>query len=162
MFQLYYTEDIVAETIAKIRDKHPEFTGGKITRIADLLRQTMIRLDDFSVDPSSYPGRDEGDLHVHSAAQSAGIDKLLTYDNGFLELPDAEKDLLNYEIFAPDDFFMLVQNSDARIVRTVTQQQFQYWKNKSGSRPDLPQHLVDAGCPCFAAAVEQHVKDLYL
>lgn len=160
LFQLYYTEDILAETIARIRDSRSDLTGGQITRIADLLRTAMVRLDDFASDRASYPGTDEGDLHVHSAAQSPMIGSLITYDTGFLELTDMQKATLSYEILAPDDFFVLIQESDPRAVRNVTGEQFEYWMRRGHSRPDLPGRLADSGCPRFAVLVQQHLEDL--
>lgn len=162
MFQLYYTEDIIAEAIARIRDRKPELDGGAITWIADELRKAMTRLDNFTIDQESYPGPDEGDLHVHSAAHCNKINKLVTLDKGFLDLSEDQKDELHYDIFTPDDFFTLIQDSSPETVRLVTQDQFQHWSRKCGVRPDLPQRLRDSKCPQFATAVEQHVIDLKL
>lgn len=39
-FAVYWTEDALAETIAHLRDKHPQWRGGKITKIHDQIKAT--------------------------------------------------------------------------------------------------------------------------
>jgi hypothetical protein len=161
MYQLYYTEDIVAEAVARIRDNNQLLSGEQVTWIADQLRSN-IRVDSFAIDADSYPGPDDGDLHVHSAAQTPEIEKLVTFDTGFLGLTDDQKDTLTYEIFTPDEFFMLVQDSAPDVVQEVTRNQFHYWYKRLRSRPDLPGKLTGASCPQFARVVAQHIEDLGL
>ncbi len=156
MFQLHTTEDVFAEVFRTIRKKNPRLDGGAITRIRHQLVTSFDELIEDFDGSTPFPGRDEGDIHVHAAAVASKAHIVLSSDNGFT---DIDPDLLPYEVFKPDEFFMLIQSSAPNAVREVTSLQVQYWQKKKGSKT-LVQALIDARCPVFAAAVEEHLRVL--
>lgn len=159
MFLLYTSEDVIAETISKLRDNNPRWDGGQTTRIRAAIVEVIDALvDDFdgSVD---YQGADPNDFHVHAAAIAAKADMLLTCDHGLLNQPNADE--LTYEAFHPDDFFVLVNDSAPLNVREAVNEQLRYYVKKNGERKSrLIDSLVAANAPLFAEAVRAHLKDL--
>lgn len=80
------TEDIVAETIYRLRRQKPMAPGNLTTRIHDRIMDSLdFRVDDYVVD-GSYPGTDHNDAHVHAAAIADDVDILPTADRGFADL----------------------------------------------------------------------------
>ncbi|NUT48139.1 MAG: PIN domain-containing protein [Saccharothrix sp.] len=161
VYTVYWTEDVLAETIYRLRRSHPEWNGAKITRIRDLIAATFEggRVEEFSID-DSFPGSDGDDRHVHAAAVACRADIVLTADKGFLS-SGREPDSQPYEAYGPDDFFMLVDDSAAALVRLVTREQTMYWTRR-GTRADLAGPLIAAGCPRFAERVRAHQRKLSL
>ena len=159
LFSVYWTEDIVAETIYRLRREHPDWSGARMTRLHDVVRETFEggRVDDFT--PSgSYQGADPGDQHVHEAAVACGAHILLTSDEGF-DGPGVDPDHLPYEVYRPDDFFVLVDDSAPEVVTSATAMQVEYWFRRSGD-VNLPQYLRKANCPTFADRVRTHLQQL--
>jgi predicted nucleic acid-binding protein len=159
MFLLYTSEDVIAETISKLRDNNPRWDGGQTTRVRSAIIEVVDELvEDFdgSVD---YQGSDPDDFHVHAAALSAKADILLTCDNGLLNQPNADD--LAYEAFNPDDFFVLVNDSAPLNVREAVNEQLRYYVRKYGERKSrLVDSLIVANAPLFADVVRTHLMDL--
>ena len=159
MFQVLCTEDVFAETTRALRRMHPEWPGGKITRLRELLRKGVdVYVEDFPGD-LGFPGTDVHDTHVHAAALGSGADILLTFDRGFLDLPDSIKDTLDYEIFSPDDFFVLLDDSAPWHTLEAARKQVEY-RNKNQIKKGLCERLEDSQCPNFAARVKGHLATL--
>jgi len=157
MFTVHATEDILAETIYRLRRNHPDAPGSLTSRIQDRIRSNLDeRVSDYTVD-GSYPGTDKDDAHVHAAAVASGAGFLVTADTGFTKLDDAAMEQLPYEVHTPDTFFVLVDNSAPLKVRAVTQRQLRYYLDKDGGA-DLPDRLRKAGCPNFAKRVRAHLQ----
>lgn len=159
MFTLAGTHDILAETIAKLRDHYPRASGGEIARLHDLITQSLDeRIDEFVVD-GSFPGGDQGDAHVHAAAVAGGVHVLLTCDRGWLDMDEGVLAALPYEPQHPDSFFCLVDDSSSAIVRAVAAEQRDYFLDKRG-QVDLPGQLRAAGCPGFARRIGDHLQSI--
>lgn len=161
LFSIHWTEDILAETVYHLRRDHPGWSGRKITSIHDRIRQTFEggRVDDFVDDPS-YQGKDPNDRHVHAAAVTCQANILLTDDAGFAGwVDDVESAELPYEIYKPDQFFVLVDDASPELVLRVTAEQQKYWIDKNGGA-NLPKALRAAGCEYFAERVRQHLQTL--
>ncbi|MCG8916727.1 PIN domain-containing protein [Actinokineospora sp. PR83] len=154
-YTVYWTEDVLAETVYRLRRRHPDWNGAKITAIRDRIAGTFEggRVDDFTID-GSFPGGDVDDQHVHAAALACQADFILTCDNGFI-VAGQDVDSMPYEVYRPDDFFVLVDDSAPHVVRQVTYDQTLYWVGRTG-RADLASKLSDAGCPEFAERVRDH------
>lgn len=161
IYSVYWSEDVLCEAIYHLRRKHPGWDGAKITRIRDLHVRVFEhgRVDDFTVD-GSFPGRDGNDRHVHAAALACTADVILTCDGGF-STGDAASDSLPYEVYRPDEFFVLVDDSAPDAVRRVTREQTEYWYRRCG-RAALTEHLMNANCPEFAQRVVAHQTQLSL
>lgn len=159
LYELAWTEDILAETIARIRATKPNFDGGSMTRIRDKITEILSngRISDFVID-DSFPGEDPKDRHVHAAAITGQVDYLITADGGFTS-PSINLDELPYEVHTPDEFFLLVDDSAPRHVRAVTQKQKEHWKARPEAKT-LPDALRDAGCHGFAERVCTHLADI--
>lgn len=156
-FSVYWTEDILAETLYHLRRSYPLWDGAKIAAVRSRIVSTFEggRVEDFT--PSGeFPGSDPHDEHVHAAAIACGAQYLLTADSGFHD--PAVADELPYEVYAPDDFFMLIDQSAPRVVREAIRLQQNYWQNRGPC--NLPRSLVQAGCPHFAERVRQHLQSL--
>ncbi|WP_026197807.1 PIN domain-containing protein [Sciscionella marina] len=154
-FRIYWTEDILAEVISSFRARHPNASGGQVTRIRDSLAATFAggRVDDFRID-GTFPGSDEKDRHVHAAAIACGADLVLTKDRDFTKHRDPDN--VPYEVYCPDEFFLLVEDNRPDLVRSVTGEQAGYWSGRLGS-VNLPDQLRRVGCPGFAERVRGHL-----
>lgn len=159
-FKVYWTEDILAETLYQLRRKHPTWAGAKITSIRDKIAQSLEggRVDDFDVDGTS-PLKDPDDQHVHAAAIACGAHVVLTCDKGFLDVE--EPDELPYEVYTPDDFFVLSDDSSPDVTRSVAGKQVSYFLRRYGSA-DVCAGLRAAGCPEFAERVRRHLQTIDL
>lgn len=159
MFTVYATEDILAETLYRMRRKRPAAPGHMTSRVHDLIcEQLDDRVADYTID-GSYPGPDQDDAHVHAAAVASGAGKLLTADTGFTKLDADTAARLPYEVHTPDSFFTLIDDSAPMKVRAVTQKQQQHFLERDGEA-DLPARLKKASCPSFAERVRQHLQIL--
>lgn len=159
MFQLYTSEDVIAETLSKLRDNNPRWDGGQTTRIRAAIIEVFDELVDDFDGKIDYSGSDPHDFHVHAAAIAANAEILLTCDGGLLNQPNA--DVLNYEAFHPDDFFVLVNDSAPLDVRAATMEQLNYQVQRNGERNSrIVDSLIGAGCPKFAEVVRMHFIDL--
>lgn len=117
------------------------------------------RVEDFIVD-GSFPGTDVDDEHVHAAALACEADILLTADTGFAAT-DIDPDSLPYEVYAPDEFFVHIDDTATFHVEAATRKQTDYWRRRKGRAP-LGEHLERAGCPAFADRVRRHQSHLSL
>lgn len=82
MFQLHSTEDVLAETLYRLRRKYQKWDGGQITRLRARIIDVLAELvEDYDVG-IPYDGRDPNDRHVHAAAVASRADMLLTADGG--------------------------------------------------------------------------------
>lgn len=106
-----------------------------------------------------FTGTDIYDYHVHAAAIACQADIILTSDKQehITQEPDEEP----YEIYTPDDFFILVAQSNPESAFTVSQGQFDYWRPKTKSKP-IDKALEDAGCSKFAKVVRGHLQTIAL
>jgi predicted nucleic acid-binding protein len=159
MFQLYTSEDVLAETVSKLRDNHPRWDGAQTSRVRGAIMEVfdgIIEDFDGAVD---YQGLDPDDFHVHAATLAANANILLTCDNGLLNQPNADE--LSYEAFHPDDFFVLVNDSAPLSVRSATLDQIRYLQRRYGDRKTkLVDSLLGSACPQFAEIARLHLIDL--
>ncbi|PPJ01219.1 hypothetical protein C5E51_34455 [Nocardia nova] len=158
MFEVMWTDDIMAEFHYHLRKDFPLFSDAQIGGVRRELEKSFQtgRITGYTIDETiDYP--DVGDAHVHCAALHAGVDILLT-DNvkdftGFDELP--------YEIYKPSEFFELVDDDAPHLVRAVTEQQLVYHVRKSKTgRVSLPEKLKSAGAHGFAERVRKHLQKI--
>lgn len=161
IFQVRWTEDILAEALYRLRKDHPKWSGANISSMRDHIVEAFPhgRISAFAAD-ENFTGRDEHDGHVHAAAIAGNVDILLTCNDprDFVS-PEVDLDELSYEIYGPDDFFVLVDDSDSRLVRRVTRSQRDYWFKRNRSA-DLPEYLMKADAPQFAERVRCHLLAL--
>lgn len=161
LYTVHSTEDILAEVVAKYRDRHPHISGSQVERLQRHLREHLHSVfSDYRPRPCEIP--DVGDHHVHAAAEDGRMMYLVTGDRGFLDLPEEVTDGFSYEIYSPDDFFCFVDESNPRGVRDVAIQQALYWAQKADGASgggSLVDALRRAGCPNFADRVAVHLAD---
>lgn len=152
--RVHYTEDILAETVYRLRREHPRWSGGQITRLRDGIAATLEggRVEDFVVDGNPLP--DVHDGHVHAAAVACRAHVVLTDDRDWR--PDAVRGPLPYEVLGADDFFCLVDDVAPAVVRRVAVRQVEHFLRVRGAA-DLGEALRKAGCPRFAARGELHL-----
>jgi len=154
-FVVHWTEDVLAELLYHLRKEHPDWPGGRITAIRDRMAQTFEagRVTEFTVD-GSYRGRDHGDAHVHAAAVACRADVLVTFNAHDFTW---DENTSPYEVMHPDDFLVLVDDSNPELVATVTSAMCDYWVRRFGEA-DVRQRLLTAGCPAFADRVLRHLQ----
>ncbi|WP_134728473.1 hypothetical protein [Amycolatopsis nivea] len=69
MFHVFYTEDILAETIQSIRRRNSGLSGTEITKVRDAIAGTMDgRIDDYPSGQDAVALTDPFDRHIHAAA----------------------------------------------------------------------------------------------
>lgn len=160
VFEGRWTEDIMAETIRSLRRKYPILSGGQLAQVRDGIEAAFEggRVTQYEIDPD-FPGSDEFDAHLHSAAIACRATIVLTRNGCDLLPPSLDPDELPYEIYAPDEFFMLVDQSAPEVVREVTARQLMYFMRKH-EEVDLPDRLRKAQAPRFAARVAEHLQTI--
>lgn len=154
MFQTHSTVDVIAESVRAVRRMKPRLDGA-ITH--ELQRRLIENLDEIQATFDGtlpFAGRDRDDFHVHAAAVASHADILLTSNGRDFGDPAT----LPYDIWTPDEFFVLVDDSAPAHVARVTADQHRYWSAKPSQR-NLADALVAADCPRFAARVARHVHD---
>lgn len=154
VFHVYWTEDVVAEVIAHLREKNPQWDGRRIRSIREKFEGAYsgYRVDDFTID-GTYPGSDPKDAHVHAAATACVADYLITRDRGFF-WEDAQT---CYEVLTPDEFFCELAASHPQLVHEVTLRQLEHWYRRD-HEVDLPSQLRRAECPRFADVIRRHLR----
>lgn len=152
MFQIHTSLDVIHEMGARLRDNHPEWAGVTISKKVEKIQEIF---DEIVKD---FPGGkvegidDEGDWHVHHAAEACRAHILLTDDKGF------ESDDTHYEVYTCDDFFVELEKSDPDLVQRVLDFQLKYWAKREGKQ--LPDALRAAECPKFAEVILGRIKKL--
>ncbi|MEZ5210432.1 PIN domain-containing protein [Gordonia sp. (in: high G+C Gram-positive bacteria)] len=162
MFSVCTTEDVIAEVVYTLRREKPDAPGYLTSSVHDRITEQLdYRVEDYPAGAPGYCGSDPDDAHVHAAAVAAGVDIVLTADKGFTSLSEEDRDGLPYEIYHPDEFFVLVDDSSPDTVRRVSGEQLEYWcaKKPSGGA-NLPAALDDADCPRFAERVRLRLQQL--
>lgn len=129
-FEIKWTEDVLAEVLYNLRRVHPDWDGGRITRVRDLIARTFEvgRVTDFTVG-NHYKGGDALDASVHAAALACGADILLTMNVTDFRWDENESP---YEVHAPDGFLMLVDDSAPELVAEVAVAMCHYWFRRKG------------------------------
>jgi hypothetical protein len=151
--------DVVAEAMARYRDRKPDAPGGVITDMFKKIEQNIDeRVEQYTID-SSFAGDDPGDAHVDAAARACGAQVLLTVDGGWHKMTDEQLDVLPYEPQSPDDFFCIVEASAPNAIQKVIVKQMTHWFKKKGD-VDLPAALRAAGCPEFADRVRHRIQNM--
>lgn len=152
LFQIHTSWDVINEAGARLRDNHPEWSGAGIS---SLMKKIQTIFDEII---TVYPGgqvdgiADEGDWHVHHAAEACHADILLTEDTGF------ESDDTHYEVYTCDEFFVEIEKSAPEVVGRVVKRQVPHWAKRGGKQ--LPDALRDASCPKFAEVALKHIQKL--
>lgn len=156
MYHLYWTEDILAETIANLRKKYPTASDSVSTGVRDRIVNVLPdgRISGYTID-DAREYRDRKDAHVHAAATHGNVDLLLT--NNIKDFTTDDLDNLPYELITADDFLILIDDSAPRVVRKVTRQQTDHYSQRRNSH-SLPDALDRAGAPDFAARVLRHLQ----
>ncbi len=151
LFTALWTEDILAETIANIREKFPLATGGQVAHIREQIIEVFPEGQVRDYD-STYPLTDPKDAHVHGAAIAGHADVLLTNNTkDFLPASGTDDDL-PYELYTPDDFFLLVDSSSHALVHRTAHLIDEHHSGK-GTPYSIPERLRSAGAPEFACIV---------
>lgn len=152
----------MSETIYKVRRKYPSLSGGQLTQIRRGIEEAFEggKIENYEIDPN-FLGSDQFDAHLHSAAVARGATIILTSNREDLLPENRNADELPYEIYTPDEFFILLDDSASEIVREVISKQLEYFMKKH-QEVDLPGRLREAMAPQFALRVAQHLQTIPL
>ncbi|WP_084485513.1 hypothetical protein [Nocardia beijingensis] len=156
MFQVFWTEDIMAETLYWRRRNNPFLSedqiGGIRRRVAATFGDDSVitgyKIDDTVVYPDVF------DAHVHGAAIHGDIDVVLTANPADFDMD--RFDDLPYEVYSADAFFQLIDDSQPQLVRRVMEEQLAYWVPRKGKA--LPEALRDADVPIFAERIRIYLQ----
>jgi predicted nucleic acid-binding protein len=156
VFQVFWTEDILAEVIYHLRRDHPDWDGARISSVRDKIARTFEvgRVVDFVVD-GSYQGTDPHDAHVHAAAIACFAHVVLTCNTDDFGAA-LERDALPYEVMSPDGFFTLIDDLAPDVVAEAAHDDAKYWFARTG-QANPPERLRAAGAPDFAERVRRHL-----
>lgn len=162
MFTVCSTVDVIAEVIYSLRREKPGAPGALTRNVHDAITSSLdYRIEDFPEGSPGYLGSDRHDAHVHTAAVAGDVQMVLTADKGFTQVPRDQLDLLPYEVYRPDDFFVLVDKSSPQSVRKVTADQLAYWcQRKPHGGVNLVEALERAGCPQFALRIQERLQEI--
>lgn len=157
MFQLHSTRDVISEALANYRKNNSTAPGHAVARMNELITDSLDEVVRNFPGDLPFDGRDPNDYHVHAAAVYSQADIILTCNEAtdFTTTPDEQ----NYDIYHPDDFFLLIADSRPQCVNQVTRNQQEYWKAKPDRR-QLDEVLRKSGCPNFAERVRQALQEL--
>ncbi|MFD9668533.1 hypothetical protein ACFWAY_44345 [Rhodococcus sp. NPDC059968] len=81
----------------------------------------------------------------------------MTDDKRFLDFAEANDEILSYESYTADDFFMLVNQSSPAAVRGVLLEQVDYHRRRGGVF-NLPASLEAAGATQFAHVIREMMR----
>ncbi|MEV6432478.1 PIN domain-containing protein [Nocardia sp. NPDC051463] len=158
MFQVYWTEDIMAEALYHLRRKNPFLAEQQVGGIRRTIIETFgdhSQIVRYTIDRDLvYP--DVMDAHVHGAAVHAEVDIVLTANRDDFDFDGSDD--LTYEVYSADAFFELIDDSKPALVRAVAQEQLVYWVERKGKA--LPEALRTAGADGFAERVRRHLQTL--
>ncbi|MFC8526495.1 PIN domain-containing protein [Nocardia sp. NPDC057227] len=156
MFQIFWTEDIMAETLYRRRRNNPFLSEEQIGGTRRTVAKTFgidSAITGYKID-ETVPYPDVFDAHVHSAAVHGRVDIVVTGDPaGFVF--DGVDDL-PYEVYSADDFFQLVDDSAPQLVQRVMEEQLRYWVPRNGK--SLPEALRSALAPRFAERIRVYLQ----
>lgn len=157
MYTLHATRDVIVETLRATRHRNAKAPGKFITDLEAKLYASLDEVFDDFPSSESLPGIDINDLHVHTAVLHCKADALITQNvQDFGDPAD-----LAYELYTPDDFLCLADDSSPLTMRSVTKKQNNYWQNRPDSKKkSLTEALHGADCPDFAVRVNQHLRVL--
>ncbi len=127
VYTVLWTEDILAETVFNLRRDHPKWEGGQIANIVETIKKIFPEEGHRVRDYNFAESKDECDGHVKGAAIAGNADILLT--NNVKDFVD-DVDECPYEVYTPDDFFMLVWKSAPALVESVTHRMNQHFRSK--------------------------------
>lgn len=156
LFRLHWSEDVYAEVVANLRTKNPHLPGGVLASIRQHFEGAMEGGKVTDYEPSSgSPIPDKMDHHIDAAARACGAHYVITADTDFFE-STVDPDLLPYEVYTADEFFMLIVDSAEDLVRAVAESEFEYRRTQHGDQITshaLADALEKAGCPMFGREV---------
>lgn len=157
MYTLHATKDVIVEVLRATRQHKLKAPGRLISDLEKRLFDSLDEVFDDFPESESVPGIAEGDLHVHTAVLHCKADALVTNNTRDFGDPDD----LRYELYTPDEFLCLTDDSSPVTVRRVTKKQNDYWQNRPVNKPkSLVKALNDAGCSDFSERVNQHLQVL--
>ncbi len=148
----------MAELVYHLRKKHPNFSDHQIGGVRDNIVKVAVhgRIKGYEIDPGlAYT--DKYDAHLHAAAEHGDAQYVITNDAGFHEFVSGHDELLVYEVYTPDDFFMLVYRDAISTVREALLEQISYHR-RLGRPFNLATRLESAGTPNFAAAIREMMQ----
>lgn len=159
-FRPRYTEDILSNVLHNLRCEFPHWPGQDIVAIRRKIEAAFEGglVEEYDID-QAFLGSHDFDAHIHSAAVACGAHTILTDKGPDLLPPGTNPDTLPYEIWTPDDFLVLVDDSSPELVHEATKLQFAHFMEGS-DECDLPCALRKAGAPNFSLRVANHLQTI--
>ena len=157
MFQLITTQDVFSEVLYNMRKNNPRAPGIRASRRLELMKKCMDSIVSDFPGGLDFSGADKHDYHAHAAATSQEADFILTQDQPAHFTSDPDNEI--YEIITPDDFFILVSDSNPSCLLPIVQKQLEYWQGHPNQQ-QLDDALIHARCPAFSGRVNTVLRQL--
>lgn len=79
-FELFASEDVLAEVVYHFRRNNPSRSGGSVKALVDQMRELVVMVSRYDCERArtDYLGADPNDLHLHAAAKDGNCSILLT------------------------------------------------------------------------------------
>ena len=158
LFHVRWTEDVLVETLFHLRKDHPFWDDAQVGGIRDKIVGSAPngRITGYRVD-ETLEYRDKHDAHLHAAAEHGGVTYVVSNDKDFASFAAENDDILNYEVYSADEFFLWIdQNSPPTVVEAIIKQ-LKYFRGK-GEQFNLVTALQGAQAPGFAERVREYLK----
>lgn len=164
-FAVVSSQDCIVEALASIRERHPHLDGGAIRQISDSIDGALHDVIDDWRGGAIEGMPDEKDWHVVHAATHAQVEILVT-ENMKDFAPIAET--LPFDLYTPDELFMLIAHNDPEAVENTTREQVDYWHKIEARRAlagqpapkRMSEALRDARALEFADVIDQTLRKL--
>lgn len=152
-FHLQWSEDVLAEWINSLRNKHPDLSdqavGGHRAKLESLFPHARIT----GYNPRNVPcPPDSGDWHVLAAAVHGKVDYLVT--NNIRDFPEGCVQG-KLEVISADEFLCFIHGRNPELLADVSAQMLQHWATWGAvaTADALAEHLRSAGAAEFADIV---------
>ncbi|MBY8874083.1 PIN domain-containing protein [Micromonospora sp. PLK6-60] len=161
VFDLRYSEDVLAEWMYRLRRKRPEHSeqaiGGQRRRFVQAFPDGLVT----GYTPQDVPcPPDPDDRHVLAAAVHGGVHFLVTDDRRAFP-PECTQEMLS--VLTGDEFLNWVADRSMVLVRSVLARQTDYYRRSLVAQDrdavELIAHLRKAGALRFAQRLEDQLPD---
>lgn len=157
LFDVRWTEDVIAETLYHLRKKHPFWDDAQVGGVRERIEATYPhgRITGFSVD-RSLAYEDDHDAHLHAAAEHGRVSYVVSDDKKFAKFAADNDELLNYEVYCADEFLLWIDQNSQPTVEEALVKQLEYFRMK-GQQFNLVTALQDAGATGFAERIRVYL-----
>ena len=133
IYELRWSEAVLAEAFYHLRRNHPSAPEQQIERWRDLMDQKFPQSKVTSWDPQAVPcPKDPNDHHVLAAAYAGRVDILVTVDGDIDNFQQCLDEIAGgIEVQNIDDFLCMIADRHPELVRRRYRSQIIYWQTRN-------------------------------